>query len=83
MLSCPVNKKRAMSLYRKLMPTYDERLVWGIGDGHGLVAHKVQPKKEKSEPWTVTKLNCWENWVIKMISSFLTDFILLVIINEN
>jgi len=45
------------------MPTYDERLVWGPGDGHGLVSHKVKPRNG-GEPWTVTKLNCWENWVI-------------------
>ena len=44
------------SVHRKLMPTYDERLVWGAGDGHGLVAHEVKG-------FRVTRLNCWENWV--------------------
>jgi nitrilase len=42
--------------HRKLMPTYDERLVWGIGDGHGL---QVQPLKN----YTVGVLNCYENWM--------------------
>lgn len=23
-------------VHRKLMPTHEERLVWGVGDGHGL-----------------------------------------------
>ncbi len=42
--------------HRKLMPTYEERLVWAQGDGHGLRVHKVQP-------FTVGGLNCWENWM--------------------
>lgn len=45
-----------VSAHRKLMPTYDERMVWGIGDGHGLRAHRVGE-------FTVSGLNCWENWV--------------------
>ena len=44
------------SIHRKLMPTYEERLVWGPGDGHGLVTHRVGP-------FTVGALNCWENWM--------------------
>jgi len=47
---------RVLSVHRKLMPTYDERLVWGIGDGHGLVAHEVGE-------FTLGALNCWENWM--------------------
>ncbi len=43
------------SVHRKLVPTYEERLVWGNGDGHGLVAHRVGE-------FTVGGLNCWENW---------------------
>lgn len=27
--------------HRKLMPTHEERLVWGQGDGHGLRVHRV------------------------------------------
>ncbi|HWH02016.1 MAG TPA: nitrilase-related carbon-nitrogen hydrolase, partial [Pilimelia sp.] len=28
-----------VSAHRKLVPTYEERLVWGAGDGHGLRTH--------------------------------------------
>ena len=42
--------------HRKLMPTYEERLAWGIGDGHGLRVHEVAG-------WRVGALNCWENWM--------------------
>jgi nitrilase len=45
-----------VSAHRKLMPTYDERMVWGIGDGHGLRVHQAGQMK-------VSGLNCWENWV--------------------
>jgi nitrilase len=44
------------SVHRKLMPTYDERLSWAIGDGHGLRVHSLGP-------FTVGALNCWENWM--------------------
>lgn len=44
------------SIHRKLMPTYEERLAWGIGDGHGLRVHKLKG-------FTVGGLNCWENWM--------------------
>ncbi len=44
------------SAHRKLMPTHEERLVWAIGDGHGLRTHAVGP-------FTVGGLNCWENWL--------------------
>ncbi len=44
------------SVHRKLQPTYDERLTWSPGDGHGLQVH---PLKE----FTVGGLNCWENWM--------------------
>ncbi|MEL7370787.1 MAG: carbon-nitrogen hydrolase family protein, partial [Myxococcota bacterium] len=47
---------RIASIHRKLMPTYEERLVWGAGDGHGLVTHAVGA-------FTVGALNCWENWM--------------------
>ncbi|MEE4637877.1 MAG: carbon-nitrogen hydrolase family protein [Wenzhouxiangella sp.] len=41
---------------RKLMPTHEERLVWAVGDGHGLRSHRVGA-------FTVGALNCWENWM--------------------
>lgn len=44
------------SVHRKLQPTYDERLTWSPGDGHGL---RVHPLKS----FTVGGLNCWENWM--------------------
>lgn len=44
------------SVHRKLMPTYEERLVWGIGDGNGLVSHDCAGMR-------MTALNCWENWM--------------------
>ena len=44
------------SVHRKLMPTYEERLVWSIGDGHGLQVHSLGR-------FTIGGLNCWENWM--------------------
>lgn len=44
------------SVHRKLMPTYEERLVWSPGDGHGLRTHALKGFK-------VGGLNCWENWM--------------------
>lgn len=44
------------SVHRKLMPTYEERLVWSTGDGHGLRVHPLGA-------FTVGGLNCWENWM--------------------
>jgi nitrilase len=43
-------------LHRKLMPTYEERLIWAAGDGHGLRTHPLAP-------FTLGGLNCWENWM--------------------
>ena len=45
-----------VSTHRKLMPTYEERLVWGTGDGHGLQVHRYAGTR-------VGGLNCWENWM--------------------
>jgi nitrilase len=42
--------------HRKLMPTYEERLVWGIGDGNGLRVHRAGAAR-------VGGLNCFENWM--------------------
>lgn len=47
---------RIGSAHRKLMPTYDERLVWAPGDGHGLRVHEL-------DEFRVGGLNCWENWM--------------------
>ena len=44
------------SIHRKLMPTYEERLVWAIGDGNGLRTHRLGA-------FTAGGLNCWENWL--------------------
>ena len=44
------------SVHRKVQPTYDERLVWGMGDGHGLRTHALGA-------FTAGGLNCWENWL--------------------
>ena len=44
------------NVHRKLMPTYDERLTWATGDGHGL---RTQPLGA----FSVGVLNCWENWM--------------------
>lgn len=44
------------SVHRKLQPTYEERLTWSQGDGHGLKTHAL-------EGFTVGALNCWENWM--------------------
>ena len=45
-----------VGMHRKLMPTYEERLVWGSGDGHGLRVHRYGSTR-------VGGLNCWENWM--------------------
>ena len=47
---------RILSIHRKLMPTYEERLVWGVGDASGLVTHSLGG-------FRVGALNCWENWM--------------------
>jgi len=44
------------SVHRKLQPTYEERLTWSPGDGHGLQVHSLKE-------FTVGGLNCWENWM--------------------
>jgi len=49
-------KGEIKSVHRKLQPTYDERLTWSPGDGHGLQVHALKQ-------FTVGGLNCWENWM--------------------
>ncbi|MFY0680143.1 MAG: carbon-nitrogen hydrolase family protein [Thalassovita sp.] len=44
------------SVHRKLHPTYEERLAWAQGDGHGLKVHPL-------DAFTVGGLNCYENWL--------------------
>jgi predicted amidohydrolase len=44
------------NVHRKLMPTYEERLTWSPGDGHGLRTFPL-------EAFTLGALNCWENWM--------------------
>jgi nitrilase len=52
-----INKQGEIcSVHRKLMPTYEERLTWSQGDGHGLRVHKLKE-------FTLGGLNCWENWL--------------------
>ena len=52
-----INEKGEIaSHHRKLMPTYTERLVHGIGDGHGLNTVETGIGK-------VGGLICWEHWM--------------------
>ena len=44
------------NVHRKLQPTYEERLVWSPGDGHGLRTFPI-------EGFQLGGLNCWENWM--------------------
>ena len=44
------------NVHRKLMPTYEERLTWSPGDGHGLRTFPLNN-------FTLGALNCWENWM--------------------
>lgn len=45
-----------LGAHRKLMPTHDERLVWGIGDARDLRCHAIGG-------FRLGGLNCWENWM--------------------
>jgi len=47
---------KVASVHRKLLPTYEERLSWAPGDGHGLQVHPIGP-------FTAGGLNCYENWM--------------------
>lgn len=44
------------NVHRKLQPTYEERLVWSPGDGHGLKTFPI-------DGFQLGGLNCWENWM--------------------
>ena len=50
-----------VSAHRKVQPTYEERLAWAAGDGHGLRVHRVTGRD--GETLRVGGLNCWENWL--------------------
>lgn len=50
----PLGKIR--NIHRKLQPTYEERLCWSPGDGHGLQTFPLGK-------FTIGGLNCWENWM--------------------
>lgn len=43
-------------LHRKLVPTYEERLVWSPGDASGLIVRSHGGLR-------IGALNCWENWM--------------------
>jgi predicted amidohydrolase len=45
-----------LNRHRKLMPTYTERLIWGMGDGSGL-------KAVETEAGRIGGLICWEHWM--------------------
>lgn len=49
-------KGKVCNVHRKLQPTYEERLVWSPGDGHGLRVNELAGFK-------IGGLNCWENWM--------------------
>lgn len=46
----------SFDLHRKLMPTYTERLIWGMGDGSTLPVIEDQEVK-------IGGLICWEHWM--------------------
>ena len=51
-----VSPDGATAVHRKLVPTYTERLVWGRGDGSGLVT-------QRSRWGSIGGLVCWEHWM--------------------
>ena len=55
-LTCITSNGQISYIHRKVMPTYEERLVWGTGDGYGLRVSEL-------EAFKVGALNCWENWM--------------------
>lgn len=55
-----------LGAHRKLMPTHDERLVWGIGDAAALRCHGFGR-------FRVGGLNCWENWMTQARATLYAD----------
>jgi nitrilase len=47
---------RLVNHHRKLVPTYTERMVWGLGDADGLTAVETRVGR-------VGALVCWEHWM--------------------
>lgn len=50
------DKGKIQNVHRKLQPTYEERLSWSPGDGHGLKTRSIGA-------FELGVLNCWENWM--------------------
>jgi nitrilase len=59
-------RRGVVGSHRKLVPTHDERLVWGRGDGAGLRSHPVGG-------FRVSGLNCWENWMPEARAALYAD----------
>lgn len=52
-----INEKgELVNLHRKLMPTFNEKLIYGMGDGHGL-------KAIETDFGRIGSLVCWEHWM--------------------
>ena len=51
-------KQGVVSAHRKLMPTYEERLAWGIGDGHGSRASTTARAASASAASTAGRTGC-------------------------
>lgn len=47
---------RLVNHHRKLVPTYTERMVWGVGDADGL-------KSASTKVGRIGALVCWEHWM--------------------
>ncbi len=47
---------RLVNHHRKLVPTYSERMIWGLGDADGLAAAETKVGR-------VGALICWEHWM--------------------
>ena len=46
------------TIHRKMVPTYEERLIWAHGDTNELMTHD-----HESSGFRIGALNCWENWM--------------------
>ena len=46
------------AIHRKIMPTYEERLVWSVGDGAGIVTHALNVTGGKPVPAAKAKSPC-------------------------